>query len=100
MTELNGILAGLLLALQAQPATETNDSPEEQPAPVTQAAAAVEPEVDEDDKIICRKTAVIGSRFKKRVCATKHEWETLRKRSRDNADEMQRKGKGLSPNGG
>ncbi len=93
LTELTGLMASLFLALQAQPA--------EAPAPKPDPAAEAAPEeaVNDEDKIVCRRTAITGSKFKKKVCATKKEWASLGRRSRENAGEMQRRGKGLSPNG-
>lgn len=101
MMELTSVLASLLLAVQTQPAAQAEAQPETEPATVETPAPAVEeePEVDPDDEMICRKTSVIGSRFKKRICATREEWATLRKRSKENAGEMQRRGRGLDPNG-
>lgn len=66
----------------------------------TTALAAKEDEANDDDKVICRRTAVIGSKFKKKMCGTKKQWETLEAESRDAAQRAQSRGKGLSPNGG
>ncbi len=52
---------------------------------------------DDDDKIICRRTAVIGSKFKKKVCGTKKQWETLSNRGSETTRNLQRRGKGLEP---
>jgi len=99
MIALSPILAALLLSTQGT--TETQNAAQDAAEPVAQtvAAAADPEEAGEDEKMICRRTAVIGSKFKKRICATKKEWETLREQNVENAREMQRRGKGLDPNG-
>ncbi len=101
MTELSTLLAILLVSSQAQPATEAAE-PE-----VTQAASEATVEANEatqedvaandDDKIICRRTSIVGSKFKKKICGTKKQWETLANRSAANTRDMQRRGKGLEP---
>ncbi|MEE4200807.1 hypothetical protein [Erythrobacter sp.] len=48
--------------------------------------------LDDDDKMVCRREAVIGSRFKKRVCATKKEWRELAERGRSDTEDIQRRG--------
>ena len=57
-------------------------------------------EVEQDqDRIICKKTRLTGSKFTKKICGTEEQWAQLTGRARDNAAEMQRRGKGLDPNG-
>lgn len=55
--------------------------------------------VDEDDpdRITCRYTQVIGSKFKKRLCGTKAQWETMDQRASDDAREIQRRNRGFEP---
>lgn len=91
-TALSGSL--LMLVQSAAPAT----APEAPPAEPS--ASAAEQQVADDDKVICRRTAVVGSRFKKRICGTRREWATLRARGKDTTRDMQRAGRGLDPNGG
>ncbi|QFT78941.1 hypothetical protein [Erythrobacter sp. THAF29] len=88
------LLLSALLATQAQPA-ETAETPSD--SETEQVAARSEEKADDEDKIICRRTAVIGSKFKKRICGTKKQWETLENRSTDTTREFQRRGKGLEP---
>ena len=95
-----GLLAVILAAAQAQPVAD---------GAASEAAAAEQPKseqvsneetakvADDDDKIICRRTAIIGSKFKKRICGTKKQWETLANRGADTTRELQRRGKGLEP---
>lgn len=88
MMEFTAIIASLLLAAQAQPAAETS---------AKQTEPKAEEAVNDDDKIICRRTAVVGSKFKKKMCGTKKQWETLSNRGTDTTREFQRRGKGLEP---
>lgn len=101
------ILAGLLLS--AQDTTQPAPQPEAEPAQTsdTQQAAAPQENGDSDaetdnrdNEVVCRRTQVIGSRFTRRVCATRKEWADLAKRSRETTGEIQRRGAGLEPDGG
>ncbi len=100
MSEPMSVFLSLLLSAQAQaaetPASQAAAEPVADTA-VTQ-TAAVDEEVDDDDTIICRRTAVVGSRFKKRICGTKKQWRTLQNRAADTTHNWQRRGKGLEPN--
>ncbi|MEO1731259.1 MAG: hypothetical protein AAFR64_11035 [Pseudomonadota bacterium] len=109
------LVALIAVALQAapEPAVEPETQAVETEAVETEAAQAGEtaeasegaegPPVDEkaqkdrDDEIICRRESVIGSKFKKRICATRKEWETLAQRSRDTTQEFQNRGVGFEP---
>ena len=42
-----------------------------------------------DKELICRKTTVAGSKFKKRMCATQAEWDELARRSSEITRELQ-----------
>ncbi len=107
MTELSTLFAILLVSSQAQPVTEATEPEVTQVTPEAAAEAKVEAEANEaaqedvaandDDKIICRRTAIVGSKFKKKICGTKKQWETLANRSSDSTREWQRRGKGLEP---
>lgn len=100
MMELTSVIATLLLAMQAQPVQANNaaDQAGTQAAP-TSAEAPVDTaeKADSDDKIICRRTAIVGSKFKKKICGTKKQWETLANRGSDTTRDLQRSGKGLEP---
>lgn len=89
------LLVSLLLA--AQPQTEET-SATETTGDETELAQKQE-EANDDDKIICKRTAVIGSKFKKKICGTKKQWETLQNRGTEQTRDMQRRGKGLEPVG-
>ncbi|QFT78940.1 hypothetical protein [Erythrobacter sp. THAF29] len=95
MTETAILLLSALLAAQAQPAQSADTSSDTK---TEQVAALEDTAVDDEDKIICRRTAVIGSKFKKRICGTKKQWQTLENRSAATTREWQRRGKGLEPN--
>ena len=71
-----------------------------QAAPVVTNVTPVEPqEAKDSNERICKRTAVIGSRMKKRVCATRAEWDALAEESRYKAANLQRRGQvpGESP---
>ena len=86
MTELATAIAATLLAMQAQPAAQAES-----------AEAAQTAEKADENKIICRRTAITGSKFKKKICGTKKEWETLANRGAKDTRELQRRGKGNEP---
>ncbi len=89
------LAAALLFSQQAAPEAASAQS--------EASTAAVEPaneqaaEEDDADRLICRRTRVIGSRFSKRLCATKEEWENLNRRGRDTTREFQQRGAGNEP---
>ncbi|WP_298469580.1 hypothetical protein [uncultured Erythrobacter sp.] len=90
MTVFSSSLAALLLSLQGQPAAVETSA--------TETEAKTEQAANDDDKIICRRTAIVGSKFKKKICGTKKQWETLANRGAETTREFQRRGKGLEPN--
>lgn len=51
-----------------------------------------EEELDDANKRVCRRIAVIGSRMKKKVCASKREWEEMEESSQNTTDDLQRRG--------
>ncbi|KEO88530.1 hypothetical protein EH31_16355 [Erythrobacter longus] len=51
-----------------------------------------EEELDDANKRVCRRMPVIGSRMKKKVCASKKEWEEMSEASRNQTDDLQRRG--------
>lgn len=98
MTDLLTLLFPLLLATQAQP-TETTKAADEPPESVEAAEVPPVEEVKKDrgDEIVCRRETVVGSKFKKKICATRAEWQSLAERGRDTTLEFQRRGKGVDP---
>ena len=99
MTVTIGLLAALLAAAQAPAAADSKAAEAAADEPKTEQVAtpAEQAKANDDDKIICRRTAIIGSKFKKRICGTKKQWETLANRGSATTQELQRAGKGLEP---
>ena len=93
-------LIALTMAMQTQVSADEQDS--SAAIDISEAVDVVEPvnEEADDARIICKRTAVIGSKFKKKLCGTVKEWKIMEGRSRDTAKKIQSRGKGLSPNGG
>jgi hypothetical protein len=92
--------SALLLAVQAQPAPETDTGAQaeatESANAETEAAPAPEAEpATDENKIICRRTQVIGSKFTKRICGTQAEWDELARKGQIAAAEFQAKGAGI-----
>jgi len=73
-----------------------------------EAAADVAPETtlaaneatDDGSRVICKRTAVTGSRFAKKVCKTSDEWQNLQATSRNELDRRQKAGTYGTPNPG
>ena len=74
------LTATLFFSLQATP-VETQVAPAE-----TQASA------EDDNKRECRRVALIGTRMKKKVCATRKEWREMAEQSRETTGDLQRRG--------
>jgi len=55
------------------------------------ADAAKTAQTSNDDKTICKKIEVTGTRFAKSDCRTAREWDILDKKSKGNAEEYMRK---------
>lgn len=49
-------------------------------------------QANDDNKRECRRVALIGTRMKKKVCATRKEWREQAERSRATTDDIQRRG--------
>lgn len=94
------LTAALVFSLQSAPA-QNAEVIAASDTDTTEAAAEPEKEaseVEDGDEMVCRRTVVTGSKFTRRVCATRREWTILADRSRDAAQEIQRRGQGLDPN--
>jgi hypothetical protein len=77
----------LAAALQADAGTSARTgAPAASSPPAASANAAAKPE---DDPLICRSEAVVGSRLPVRTCRHKSAWETYSRRSREAAEEVQ-----------
>ena len=88
----------LFVSLQAQPASEPEEAQAEaasteavepqETAPETEAAT-------DENRVICRRTQVIGSKFTKRICGTQAEWDELARKGQISTAEFQAKGAGI-----
>ena len=90
--------AALVFSLQAQAASEPEQETVEETGVTQIEEAAPEPEAEpatDDNTVICRRTQIIGSKFSKRLCATRAEWENKARRDQAAAAEMQKKGKSI-----
>lgn len=90
--------AALVFSLQAQAASEPEQETVEETEVTQIEEAAPEPEAEpatDDNTVICRRTQIIGSKFSKRLCATRAEWENKARRDQAAAAEMQKKGKSI-----
>lgn len=97
------LAATLLFASQAEPTENTAPatSPEAEtvmieptpPAEEEQSAAEIEDADEEyDNERICRRVQVVGSRLKKRACATRKQWAAMAEESRNLTGDLQRRG--------
>ena len=50
-----------------------------------------------EDKVICKRTKITGSKFNKKVCGTAKEWELKKQNSKEAAEDFQKKGRGWEP---
>ncbi|MBT8431156.1 MAG: hypothetical protein HKP43_06365 [Altererythrobacter sp.] len=88
------------MTIQTQPAleTDTETQVETTAAENTETEVASQPEAEpatDENKIICRRTQVIGSRFTKRICGTQDEWDELARKGQISTAEFQAKGAGI-----
>lgn len=68
-------------------------------APTSDTAESVSKgELPPESEVICKKTSVAGTRFKRRMCATQEEWDELARRSAETTREL--KGNRGSTKGG
>ena len=66
-----------------------------QPAAGETAAAASED--GDDERMICKRTAIVGSKFKKKLCGTKEYWDRMAQNAKDATREFQTRGRGVEP---
>lgn len=71
-----------------QSATENGGEPEATPEPKAE-------EANDENRVICRRTQVIGSKFSKRICGTQAEWDELARKGQISTAEFQAKGAGI-----
>lgn len=78
--------AATMLALMATLLTAAAAHAADQPA-----VAAGQAQAGGDEKKICKKIEITGTRFPKTDCRTEREWDIVERRGRGNADEYMRK---------
>ena len=71
------------IAQDAEPSAQASDE-------------ASEAEEEDEDRMICKRTQIIGSKFKKKICGTKDDWDQMAQRGQDAASLMQTK-RGFEP---
>ena len=90
----------IVLAMAAAMAAGSDESPAPAPAPAAAPTKAADKPAPDLDKIICRQEEVTGSKFTRRVCMTKADWDA---QSRD-AERFERRLRevqtGAPPGGG
>lgn len=106
MTMINIIKTGLIsisiLAVSACATSTTPKNTETQVnAPKTETTIVSKPaivaKVDnaiDGEKKICKRSVPTGSRFTKKICMTKNEWDAIRETARQSTQDFQRKGAG------
>lgn len=85
-------LVGIAFALSACATTETTTMTETTAVKTADVAVMAEETktAEADDDMVCKKTTVVGSKFNKRVCATRAEWAARAEADRLAAQNMQR----------
>lgn len=100
MFDTASIIAALLLVSASHGVADVGGSEAEAAADLT-ATGDVQTAAAGDGELICRKTRVTGSRFKKRICATQEQWDQYAQKAQREAKRMQDRGKGTgNPYGG
>lgn len=86
-------LVGIVFALGACATTEATPPTAKETAMLAlleTAEATTTSNAESDDSMICKKTTVVGSKFNKRLCATKAEWERQELEYRLATEQIQR----------
>ena len=53
----------------------------------------------DEERLICKRTAIVGSKFKKKLCGTQEYWDQMAQRGKDATREFQVRGRGVEPSG-
>jgi hypothetical protein len=77
------VLAAALTMLAANDASNPAAAPPPKPAASAAPSAPAAKPADDPDKVVCREEPVTGSRFTRRICMTKAEWDDHEKQSHD-----------------
>ena len=88
-------------APQAEAAPATTAKTEMPATDATMTDAKVAETSSDPNREVCRREAVTGSRFKKKICRTAAEWEALREAAKETTGEFQRRSgqSGTKPGG-
>jgi hypothetical protein len=76
------VLAAALTMMAANDASHAVAAPPTPAASAAPPAPAANPK-DDPDKVVCREEQVTGSRFTRRVCMTKSDWDDREKQSHE-----------------
>ena len=87
------ILAAILLLSSAQGAPDQQAAE----AATTEDADAAAKEEAYQSEVICKRQTIVGSKFKKKICATRKQWALERERSRERTSTLQRRSRGFEP---
>ena len=71
-----------------------------QKAPVIALSQAAKTEQTADEKMVCKREAVTGSRFKKKICMSEAQWAEMSEDAKKSTGEFQRKNSGVGAPGG
>lgn len=81
-------------------ATSAPTTPSAAVAPVVAKAEPTAQMADADDagEQICKRQAIVGSKFKRKICGTKEHWENVETRARQSARNVQDSPRGSTAN--
>ena len=90
--------ASALLGLSAcaTPATQTASAPAATTSAKTTAMTDAPTETasaEDSSRLVCKREAVVGSKFKKKICATQDVWDARAESDRKTAGDIQRGGR-------
>lgn len=81
------------LSACATPATQTASAPVSEAKTMTETTTVTETaSADDETRTICKREAVVGSKFKKKICATQDVWDARAAADRATAGNIQRGG--------
>jgi hypothetical protein len=80
------MVAVLLVACAASIASGAQTNPEQQALP----SAASNPPAPSGNQVICKRTKVLGSHFKQKLCKTREDWDRIRDAGKREYDSINR----------
>ena len=60
-------------------------------------AATTSTKSGDEERVICRRTSIVGSKFKKKMCGTQADWDRMAQNAKDATREFQTRGRGVEP---